>query len=71
MIRQDRIGSKLLVAQANPTSQGCKHDAGNWFLAQVHGTMAGGVEIAMHPDEGLSVGELIGRRVQGLRQAAV
>jgi len=60
-----------VMTQLLPTRQGSKHDAGNRFLAQIHGSVPGSVDLAIHPDKGFPAGKFVGRRIQGLRQAAM
>ena len=64
MMGHDHVRSKVVMPQLNPASQGCEDETGNAFLAQPGGPIAGRVEIAIHPDETLSAGELVRGRIK-------
>ena len=71
MIGHDDIGSEIVVIHFGTTTEGGYDYGGDGFLRQIHRPLPRSVQITIHPYEGSTRGEFIGRWVSGVRKAAV
>jgi hypothetical protein len=64
-------GAKILMAKLHSTVQRIDNDSRNGLQPKVEGAAAGCIQIAIHPDKGLSIPQFFRRRVAPLRKTPV
>jgi hypothetical protein len=71
MVRHDRIGIEIVIQVLRSVVDGSLHQRGDGFLAKIERSGACGIEVSVHPDEGLACGLFAGWRTKTMRKAAV
>src|ERR1022692_3713589 len=71
MVRQDRIGRKIILTQPYAAFERCYDQVRYGLVSQVHRPPVGAVKIPVHPNESCARRKRAGRRILGLRKAAV
>jgi hypothetical protein len=60
MIGHDHVGVQFIMCEINASLNGLDHERSDGRLAKLQRTAAHGVEVAIHPNKCLTVGEFSG-----------